>query len=194
MPAWVKVLLVLGVTLFLLIAGMAGFGYYMVKKISSEPGGPLAAMIRMTNPDYEVLDVNERDKTITVRHKKTGKQGTLPIEKLRNGTIDPKDVGMSNEEAGILAPPQWLQYPGSTVQSTAGDRRAVQMTLETDDEQAKVTEYYESQLKANGFSTTNVSLTRTLMGSSNDGKRSVTVQMLPRKGEGRTVVLVVLKQ
>lgn len=195
MPAWVKVLLALGILLILGIAGVVGAGYYFVKKISDEPGGPLAAMVRYANPDYDVVHVNEKDETITVRHKKTGKTGTVRFDQLRKGAIAPKDVGMTNEEAGVLAAPAWFQYPGSTVQSTAGDDRTAQMTLTTSDSSDQITAYYDEQLKANGYDVTNVSLTRTLVGSSKEQRKgSVTVQVVPSKEEGHITVLVVLKQ
>jgi hypothetical protein len=194
MPTWAKVLIALVVLFALFIAGIAGAGYYFVRKIADEPGGPLAAMVRLTNPDYEVLEVNEKEETITVKHKKTGKTGTIRLEQLRNGAINPKDLGMTHEEAGIVKPPGWMQFPGSTVESTAGDARTAQMTLTTTEPREKVTEYYESQLKANGYDVTSVSLTRTIVGSSKEGKGTVTVQMLPAKEENLTRVLVALKQ
>lgn len=195
MPVWAKVLLAFGIIAILLIAGVIGAGYYFVKKIADEPGGPLAAMVRYANPDYDVVNVSEKDETITVRHKKTGKTGTVRFDQLRKGSIAPKDVGITNEEAGVLAPPAWFQYPGSAVQSTAGDERTAQMTLTTSDSGEKITAYYDEQLKANGYDVTNVSLTRTLVGSSNEQRKgSVTVQVIPSKDEGQTTVLVVLKQ
>ncbi len=192
-PGWAKVLIALAVVFTVIIAGIAGAGYYLVRKIADEPGGPLAAMVRFTNPDYDVIDVNEKNETITVKHKKTGKTGTIRIDKLRKGGIDPKDLGMTNEEAGVLAPPPWFAIPGSTVQSTAGDARNIQMTLMTEDEPGKIIEYYEGQLKANGYQVTSVSLTRTIIASSKDGKGTVTVQIMPSKRSGHTV-MVVLKQ
>ena len=192
MPTWIKVLLVLAILFVLGIAAVGGAGYYFFRKIADEPGGPVAAMVRMANPDYEVLDVNEQDKTMTVRHKKTGKQATIPLERLRRGALNPKDLGMTNEEAGVKAPPAWAQYPGSTLETTAGNARGTQMTFKTDDPSEKVFDYYEKQLKANGYDVTSVSLTRTLLGSSKDGHHNVTVQILPG-GKEQTGVLLMLQ-
>lgn len=194
MPVWAKILIALGVVGVLFVGGIVAAGYFFVKKIADEPGGPLAAMVRYANPDYEVLEVNEKDETITVRHRKTGKSGAVRFDQLRKGAISPRDVGMTNEEAGVLAPPSWFQYPGSTIQSTAGDARTVQMTLTTGDAADQVSSYFEQQMKANGYEVTNVSLTRTLMGSSKERKGTITVQILPSKQDGQTTALVVLQQ
>ena len=194
MPTWVKVLLVLAVLVVLGITAVAGAGYYFFRKLADEPGGARAAVLRMANPDYEIVEVDEKDKQIKVRHKKTGKEGTIPLDRLEKGSvISPKDVGLSNEEAGLKVPPAWTQYPEATVESTAGDAHNTQLTLKTDDSAEKVFEYYESQLKANGYEVTSVSLTKTLHGTSKDERRNAVVQVLPG-GNGKTGILVMLQE
>lgn len=194
MPTWVKVLLVLTVLIVLGITAAMGIGYYFIRKLVDEPGGPRAAVLRLANPDYEIIEVDEMDKRIKVRHKKTGKEGTVPLERLeRNGRISPQDLGLSNEEAGVKAPPAWMQYPDAVVESTAGDTRNTQLALKTEDPPEKVLEYYEAQLKANGYEVSIVSLTRTVTGSSKDGSSKAVVQILPG-GAGKTGILVVLQE
>ncbi len=194
MPTWVKVLLVLAVLIVLGIAAIAGAGYYFIRKLADEPGGARAAVLRMANPDYEVIEVDEVEKQIKVRHRKTGKEGTIALDRLEKGSvISPKDVGLSNEEAGLKTAPAWTQYPDATLESTAGDTRNTQLRLKTDDTREKVFEYYESQLKANGYEVTSVSLTKTLHGTSKDGSRTATVQVLPG-GAGKTGILVMLQE
>jgi hypothetical protein len=191
MPTWVKFLLAVAAILVLGIAAVMGTGYYFYRKIADAPGGAKAAVVRLANPGYEILSVDEIDKTITVRHKKSGKQATIPFESLKGGAINPKDLGMTNEEAGIRAAPAWAQYPGATVESTAGNLSTIQMTLKTGDAPEKIFEYYSEQLKANGYEVSSVSLTRTLAGSSKDRTRNATIQILPGRNS-ETGVLVVL--
>lgn len=195
MPTWVKVLLVLAVLFLLGIAALMGTGYYFFRQLTDAPGGARAAVLRMANPDYEIVEVDEKEKQIRVRHKKTGKEGTIPLERLERGSvISPKDVGLSNEEAGLKAPPAWVQYPDAVVESTAGDARNTQLTLKTEDPPEKVFEYYETQLKANGYEVSSVSLTKTVTGSSKDGTGKVVVQVLPGGGAGKTGILVFLQE
>jgi hypothetical protein len=194
MPVWVKVLLVLAVLFVLGIAAVAGAGYYFFRKLADEPGGARAAVLRMANPDYEIVEVDEKDKQIRVRHKKTGKEGTIPLDRLERGSvISPKDVGLTNDEAGLKAPPAWAQYPEATVESTAGDAHTTQIRLKTDDPAEKVFEYYETQLKANGYEVSSVSLTKTISGTSKDKHSTVVVQILPGAA-GKTGILVVLQE
>jgi hypothetical protein len=194
MPTWLKVVLVLAALFVLAIAAIAGGALYFVRKLADEPGGARAAILRAANPDYDIVEVDEKEKQFTVRHKKTGKEGKLAFDRLQKGSvISPKDVGLTNEEAGLKTPPAWTQYPEAAVETTAGDARTMQLTLKTSDPPEKVFEYYEAQLKANDFEVTSVSLTKTLIGSSKDGKTQATVQVLPVSGD-QTPILVVVKE
>lgn len=197
MPVWVKVLLGLGVLMILGVVGIVGVTYYFVQKITNEPGGVIAAAVRMANPDYEILSVNEKTRTMVVRHKKTGKEGPIAFERLRDGAIHPSDIGLSNEEAGVRELPEWLQYPGATEVAKAGGERAVQATLETDDSPDKVFGYYKEQLEAKQYNVTSIGMTKTLVGKDRSGKGSITVQVLPTPDKGSesagTRVLVVMQ-
>lgn len=193
MPMWAKVLLGLGALVIVGILGIAGVTYYFVQKIASEPGGVRGAALRIANPDYEIISIDEKTRTLVVRHKKTGKEGPIGFDRLRNGAINPSDIGLSNEEAGVMAMPEWLIYPGSTEVSKAGGEQNVQVTLETEDDGEKVFAHYQDKLQANQYRVSSVSLTKTLSGTSLNGKGSVTVQMLPGGDSGKTRVLVVVK-
>lgn len=194
MPVWAKILLALGALVIVGILGIAGVTYYFVQKITNEPGGVMGAAVRLSNPDYDIISINEQTRTIVVRHKKTGKEGPIGFDRLRNGAIHPSDIGLSNEEAGVMAMPQWLIYPEAIEVSKAGGERNVQMTLETPDDAEKVLAYYESKLQANQFEVSSVSFTKTVTGKSASGKSTVVVQLLPGAGESaKTQILVVMK-
>lgn len=193
MPMWAKVLLGLGALVIVGILGIAGVTYYFVQKITNEPGGVMGAAVRMANPDYEIISINEQTRTLVVRHKKTGKEGPIGFDRLRNGAIHPSDIGLSNDEAGVMAMPEWLIYPGAAEVSKAGGEQNIQATLETDDNSEKVFAYYEGKLQANQFRVSSVSFTKTISGKSLNGKGSVTVQLLPGGDSGKTRILVVVK-
>ena len=82
--------------------------------------------------------------------------------------------------------PSWMpEYPGGTVQgtfdTTTNDMRSVAFTVTTKDDSNKVLDYYEAQLKNNGFKpekstfNNNGQTGGTVSGKSEDGKHEVSV-------------------
>jgi len=82
--------------------------------------------------------------------------------------------------------PSWLpEYPGGTVQgtfdTTTNDTRSAAFTVSTKDDSNKVLDYYEAQLKNNGFKpekstfNNNGQTGGTVSGKSEDGKHEVSV-------------------
>lgn len=82
--------------------------------------------------------------------------------------------------------PSWMpEYPGGTVQgtfdTTTNDTRSAAFTVVTKDDSNKVLDYYEAQLKDNGFKpekstfNNNGQTGGTVSGKSDDGKHEVTV-------------------
>ena len=82
--------------------------------------------------------------------------------------------------------PSWMpSYPGGTVQgtfdTTTNDARSAAFTVNTKDDSNKVLDYYEAQLKSNGFKPEKTTFNNngqtggTVSGKSEDGKHEVSV-------------------
>jgi hypothetical protein len=82
--------------------------------------------------------------------------------------------------------PSWMpSYPGGTVQgtfdTTTNDMRSAAFTVSTKDDSNKVLDYYEAQLKSNGFKPEKTTFNNngqtggTVSGKSEDGKHEVSV-------------------
>ena len=145
--------IVAGVLIGLVIVGIAVGSYVVVKKVGGRSGVAKTA-IGMANPDYEIIELNEQDKTITVRHKKTGKTATFPISHMREGHIDPADLGMSPTEAeGTGGAPEWVKYPRGRQVQAAQLLGITTLVYRTADPPDKVLEYYKSFLANKGIQT-----------------------------------------
>src|SRR5438445_3354686 len=103
--------IVAGVVLVLVAVGVGVGGYVFMQKTGGRSGLAKAA-IGMANPDYDIISMDDKKKTITVRHKKTGKTATFPMSHMKDGHVDPADLGMTSEEAeGTGSAPEWVKYP-----------------------------------------------------------------------------------
>lgn len=118
-------------------------------------GGIAKAAIGMANPDYEIIELDDQDKTITVRHKKTGKTATIPISHMKDGHIDPAELGMSRDEAeGTGGAPSWVKYPNGRQTQAVQLLSLTTIIYTTDDPVEKVMEYYKSELGQKGIQVT----------------------------------------
>jgi len=139
-----------------LVAVVAGVGGYMVYKQAGGKAGVIKSAFAIANPDYDILDVDEREKTITVRHKKTGKTATIPISSLKDGRIDPAELGMTEKEAqGTGGAPEWVKYPDAKQMTAAQILGITTLVYETDDPVEKVMEYYKTEIGNKGIHATN---------------------------------------
>ena len=143
--------IVVGVLIGLVVVGLSIGGFVLLKQAGGRNGVARAA-IGMANPDYDVLDLNQREGTITVRHKKTGKTATFPISRMKNGRVNPADLGMTSEEAeGTGGAPSWVKYPDARQLTAVQLMSITTLIYQTDDPVDKVMEYYKSEAGGNGI-------------------------------------------
>ena len=146
--------IVVGVLIGLVVIALGVGGYVFVKQAGGRSGVAKAA-IGMANPDYEIIDLDDKEKTVTVRHKKTGKTATFPITHMKNGHIDPADLGMSRDESeGTGGAPAWVKYPDARQMQAVQLLSITTLIYETDDPVEKVIEYYKSETGSKGIQAT----------------------------------------
>jgi len=158
-------------------AKQAGFDPALMQK---NPGLAVAKILASTNPDIEVLSVDENRGIIKVKDKKTGKTLTVNLEDAKNGKIVFQDGqnqkvelqaqgegdkaslevrsadGTMRMGAGAVQLPEWLpSYPGAEGTGTFGlsskEGKAGTYTFKTDDSVEEVATFYEDALKGAGF-------------------------------------------
>jgi hypothetical protein len=179
------VLVILGAAL--LFAG----GYFLVNKakemgfdpelMEKEPALAVGKIIAATNPDVELVSVDESKKTITLREKETGKVVTIDLEDAQagrivfaeegkgdvvieakgegdTGSIDIKTAeGTARLGAGSEATiPDWVpRYPGAEITgnfSTQSDKTdSGSFRFATKDSVEKVISFYEDGLEKEGL-------------------------------------------
>ncbi len=148
--------------------------------IQKNPGLAVVKMMAASNPDIEILGVDEDRGVIKVRNKKDGKSLTINLEDAKNGKIvfldeNGERVELNTKVEGDQASldvttsrgslrmganvgklPEWLPvYPGAQGSSTfdvqSKEGSAASFQLKTSDAPAKVADFYESRLKSAGF-------------------------------------------
>ncbi len=143
--------IVVGVVFAIAAIGIGVGGYVFVQKVGGSKG-IVKSTFALTNPDYEILDFNDRNQTITVRHKKTRKTATIPVSHLRNGRIDPADLGLTEEEAeGTAGAPEWVKYPNAKLLNSVKMLSLTTLIYRTKDPVEKVVAYYKDQLADKGI-------------------------------------------
>ena len=146
--------IIIGVLVGIVVLGV-GVGGYVFYKQAGGKAGVIKSTFAMSNPDYDILDLDDKEKTITVRHKKTGKTATIPISRLKGGHIDPGDLGMTPDEAeGTGAAPSWVKYPGAKQVSAAQLLSISTIIYQTDDPVETVMSYYKREIGNQGSLTT----------------------------------------
>ena len=205
-----------GIAIFLfaitLTCGVIGYmGMRMIKSagfdselMKSNPGLAMAKMVSSMNPDLETVKTNDREGTITVREKSTGKVMTMRFDpdtkKMVIITDDGKQASVTIDNNGVSATgadgstvkfgqavgnnaPSWVPvYPGSTPQGTmsssSADGSQNTFTFKSKDSASKIITYYSDQLKAAGFiinMTTNTDQGGMVQASDEGKKRTVIV-------------------
>ena len=146
--------IVAGVLIALVVIGIGVGGYVFVQKAGGRSGLAQKA-IGIANPDYEIIDLDDKDKTITVKHKKTGKTATFPISHMKDGHVDPADLGLSASEAeGTGSAPEWVKYPRGKQKTAAQLLGMTTIMYQTDDPVDKVMDYYKSVIGEKGIQAT----------------------------------------
>jgi hypothetical protein len=153
----------------------AGFDSELMKK---NPGLAMAKMVTAMNPDLEAVKTNDREGTIVVREKSTGKVMTMKFDpatqKMVVTTDDGKQASVTFDKNGVSAQsadgtssvkfgdaagnnaPSWVPvYPGASPQGTMSSSSAEgtqnTFTFKSKDSASKIITYYSDQLKAAGF-------------------------------------------
>jgi uncharacterized protein YneF (UPF0154 family) len=160
---WVAVgcggILVVAFIIFLLL------GVFFAKKVKNfaeeagkNPAMAAARLAAAADPDVEVVSTDDAANTITLRNKKTGETITLDVSQVKKGAIKfLSEKGEVTIGGGEQEPPAWVpRYPGVEPQpmySSQGEgEHLAGWHFKTPDDPGKVLSFYESHLKADGFS------------------------------------------
>jgi hypothetical protein len=194
-----------------LTCGVIGYmGMRMIKSagfdselMSKNPGLAMAKMVSAMNPDFETVKTNDREGTITVREKSTGKVMTMKFDPDTKKMVIVTDDGKSSltiGENGVSATgadgstvkygqavgnnaPSWVPvYPGAspqgTMSSTSTEGSQNTFTFKSKDPASKIIAYYSDQLKSAGFNinmTTNTDQGGMVQATDEGKKRTIVV-------------------
>ncbi|HEY3740726.1 MAG TPA: hypothetical protein VGL53_12825 [Bryobacteraceae bacterium] len=182
--------IIVGVLCVLVVVGIGVGGYVFVKQVGGK-AGIVKSAFAVANPDYDILEVNETAKTITVRHKKTGKSATIEIANLKNGRIDPADLGLTSAEAeGTGDAPPWVKYPNARLVTSAHVFTITTLVYRTTDSVDKAMDYYKAEVGKQG-------LQATAEGSgaivASDAKGELKIAINRRATEDATVISIIYR-
>ena len=165
----VWILGILGGLVILGILGTVAGAYYVMHKVKqagldpelmrTNPGLAISKMVTAFNPDVEILDHDDREGTITVRDKKTGKVVKMTFDDVKNGQFKMKiqENGQTSSlnfgTAAAAKLPSWVPaYPGATTKSggfsmtSSGDSGdAGNFAFTTSDSAERVQSFYEGK-------------------------------------------------
>jgi len=167
-----------GLILVVAVVLVAG-GAYLWHKVPKTELGIVAKTIELTNPDVEVVKLDEDRQVVTLKDKKTGKELTVNLEDAKQGKFsfsskDGKESVTFGGEDGVIkvqgekgttilgqAPknlPSWLPtYPGATTQGGMSTdeqgQRGGAINFTTSDPVSKVIAFYKEKLAEQGLHT-----------------------------------------
>jgi hypothetical protein len=195
----------------------AGFDSELMK---SNPGLAMAKMVTAMNPDYETVKSNDREGTIVVREKSSGKTITMRFDPDTKKMVvigdDGKQASVSIDNTGFTAKsdegtvkfggtgnsaPAWVPvYPGSSPQNTmsasGADGSQNTFTFKSKDSASKIIGYYSDQLKAAGFS---INLTTNsdqggMVQATDEGKKHTISVMVGSSAEGTETAVTAIEK
>lgn len=182
--------IVVGVLFVLVVAGIGIGGYVFVKQVGGKTGIVKSAFA-VANPDYDILEVSEDGKTLKVRHKKTGKTATIEVADLKNGRIDPADLGLTSEEAeGTGDAPAWVKYPNARLVTSAKVFSITTLVYRTNDSVEKAMDYYKAELGKQGLQATTEGNAALVV---NDAKGELKLAINKRSDGTETIISVVYR-
>jgi hypothetical protein len=171
--AWILIV-VLG--LFILGAmAVIGGGFFLYQKakqagidaelIKTSPALAMSKMIAATNPNVEVIKVDENRGLITLKEKKTGKIVTINFEDAKNGkiTFQTQDAGSGRATvefgAASAKMPSWIPaYPQAKAEGTfamkGNEGESGSFHFRTSDSATAVIRFYKDGLKQAGMKVT----------------------------------------
>lgn len=181
-----------------------------------------AKIAMMNNPDVEFIRIDESKNTVIVREKKTGKEITISADKAADGKIVVSEDGRekvviqggknggsievnnSDEKVKIGNTsgklPDWLpEYPGVEIQGTYSvdnaESSGAGFNFVTEDSIEEVMDFYENELKQEGFkitkttSTVNGKASGSVVGNDAGYKRNVVVNASILNGETKVQIV-----
>lgn len=190
------------------------------------PGLAAAKLAISLNSDLELVSIDESKGTLTVKDKKTGQVVTINADQAQQGKITVNQQGKEgvtidgsggsvkvekgNETATFGAGsnaslPDWVPaYPGADMESlystSTNEANAVGFTFTTDDSPAEVINFYESELKSEGFkvttSTTNTNgqVTSQVTAQNSDYSRIAFVNATVESGSTKVMLAITIKK
>ena len=185
----------------------AGFDSELMK---SNTGLAMAKMATAMNPDYETVKTNDREGTIVVREKSTGKIITMKFDPATKKMVvidnDGKQASVTIDNTGFTAKsgdgtvkfggtadsaPAWVPvYPGSAPQNTmsanSADGSQNTFTFKSNAAADKILAYYSDQLKSAGFTIGMTANTGQggMLQASDDGKKRTIIVSVGTSAEG----------
>ena len=204
---WILIVVLgLFVLVTLVVVGGGLFVYHKAKQagvdpelMRSNPTLAISKMIAGTNPDVEVVSVDEGKGLITLKEKSTGKTVTMNFEDVKRGKIVFKEEGGEGGTAtmefgtGSEKLPDWIPpYPGAklagrfVMKGAEGEGGTLHFT--TGDAAVKVIAFYAEALKQGGM---NVTTNQSGEGGSVTGTDEATgrtVAVILNPGSGETTV------
>ncbi len=178
--------------------GIAGlFVYNKVKDVAADfsdhPAMSAAALLVRMNPELDLVDRDNRNETLTIRHNETGQEIVVHLEDVQQGRLSfqtPEgDVDLQLVGGAPARVPAWIPlFPGAEVQggwsASAEGEQAGGFTVTTDADGAALFEYYRSSFADAGFTAqlhmtaggaADTSQGSTLIATSSDQRRAVSV-------------------
>jgi len=174
---WVWGLLGCGGLIVLVVVIAVAGGAYLWTKVPKTELGMVAKVIEMTNPNVQVVSLDEDRQIVTLKDKKTGKEVTVNLEDAKNGKFsfssnDGKESVTFGGEDGVIkvqgekgttvlgqAPknlPSWLPtYPDVTpaggMSNEGQGQRGGAINFSTSDAVSKVIAFYREKLAEQGL-------------------------------------------
>ncbi len=196
-----------GALLLLIIAVFAFIGLKAMNKMKEvagddwrkNPAKTAALVAAKMNPEWDFVKVDDAQGEITVKVKKTGEEITMAYNEVAQGKFTMKNSNGEETVYGTAAsaPPAWVPaYPAAVAQG-AGMRtekpEGVSGTymVQTKDAAAKVSEFFEAKLKADGFTTVATASAggAAVVNAKNEAdQRTVTVQISGDQGATQMVI------
>ncbi len=204
----VWVLLVVGVIVLLFVLAVAGLGFFVVYKAKQagidpglwqkNPSLAAAKMIAASNPDAEVVRVDEGKGIVVIREKSTGKTFTMNFEDIKKGRITFSDDKGETMTVGGGAEnlPSWVPVysgvkPEVAIAGQSGEGAGGTYSFTTRDSVPSVADFYKSALEKEGFTVNTGSEAglNTMTGKDEGTGRNVIVTITPASGETRVQVV-----
>jgi hypothetical protein len=207
-PVWLWILG--GALVFVFVVGIAvvAGGIFLIKSAQDNPTAALAKLVELSNPNIEVLSVDDATGKVTIKDKETGKTVTVSMDDLKQGKLEVKtDEGTVQMGANVEGrTPDFVPiYPGAkqtnVMSSKMTDSEGGTVVLEVKEEFGKVKSWYEEKINNGGFetkSTTSVAGSEgpgaMMVAAKNDDKETLHVMLNTEPEFTRVTITYALKK